>query len=304
MFVRLLHSRKPDAVLLFASGGFSFLEKATYTAYARLFGVPSLLSIRSGHFLDQCRRSASFRMVARLLLSAPALLLCQGEQWQRFFVTELGLEASRCPILDNWVATAPLLRIGRERHADSGAPLRIVFLGCLEKFKGIYDLLGALVALHADPRMPRFELALAGDGSERRAAEEFVRQRGLESVVTFLGWVRGDDKLRLLASSSVFVLPSHTEGLPNAMIEAMAAALPVVVTPVGSIPDVIRDGMNGRIVPPKDPVALAQALGELIRDAEARSRLGAAAYDEAVARFTVEKAADRLSGFIAQCAYH
>lgn len=300
-FLMLLHRKHPDAVLMFSSGGFSFVEKATYAAYARLFGVPSLLSIRSGHFMDQCRRSSAFRALARRLLAAPSLLLCQGEQWRRFFVDELHIPDKRCPILEGWVATEPLLKIGRERPPEAAAAIRVLFLGCLERFKGLYDLLEAVAILKSDPETPPFELLLAGDGSQRAAAEEFVRQRGLENV-RFLGWVRGDDKLSLLSSSQVFVLPSHTEGLPNAMIEAMAAALPVIVTPVGSIPDVIQDGRNGRIVPPADPTALSRVLGEVLLDSTARRRLGSAALDEALRRFTVERASERLVSLIAEAA--
>lgn len=301
-FLKILHTGRPEAVLLFASSGFSFVEKASYAVYARIFGVPSLLSIRSGHFLDQCRQSAPFRMLARALLSAPALLLCQGDQWRRFFVDELHIPEERCPIVDSWVATEPLLKIGRERRTWLATPVRILFMGWLESFKGLFDLLEAAAMLRADPRIPAFELLLAGDGSQRATAEEFVRQRGLERVVRFLGWVRGDDKLSLLASSQVFVLPSHTEGLPNAMIEAMAAALPVIVTPVGSIPDVIQDGRNGRVVPPEDPAALCRVLGEVLVDSAARRCLGTAALDEALRRFTVERASERLAGLIADSA--
>ncbi|MGB8930864.1 MAG: glycosyltransferase family 4 protein [Anaeromyxobacteraceae bacterium] len=300
-FLKLLHTGKPDAVLLFASSGFSFMEKASYAVYARIFGVPSLLSIRSGHFLDQCRRSASFRTVAQALLAAPALLLCQGEQWRRFFIDELHIPEERCPILDSWVATEPLLKIGRERRPRAATPVRVLFMGWLESFKGLYDLLEAVAILKTDPDTPAFELLLAGDGSQRVAAEVFVGQRGLEGVVRFMGWVRGDDKLSLLASSQLFVLPSHTEGLPNAMIEAMAAALPVVVTPVGSIPDVIQDGENGRLVPCREPVALARALGDLLRTPAERERIGTAAYDHALARFTIEKASEKLATLIANC---
>lgn len=300
-FLRLVHSRDPDAILLFASSGFSFVEKACYAAYGRLLGIPSLLSIRSGHFLDHCRRSGSFRLIARAFLAAPTLLLCQGERWRRFFQDELRIEADRCKVIENWVATEPLLRIGSSRRRTiSSSGVRLLFMGWVETFKGVYELVDSVAALRAQREVPPLELLVAGDGRERDRVDAYARKLGLEDRIRFLGWVKGDAKLALFESSNIFVLPSHTEGLPNAMIEAMAAGLPVVVTPVGSIPDVIDDQRNGIIVPVGDAEALARALRALLLDPNERARLGSAAHGDASTRFTAERASEGLEALIAK----
>jgi glycosyltransferase involved in cell wall biosynthesis len=99
----------------------------------------------------------------------------------------------------------------------------------------------------------------------------------------------------LYAGADIFVLPSYAEGLPNSMFEAMAARLPVVVTPVGSIPDVVVNNANGLVIPLRDVPALTNALEFLSNAPDERERLGKAAQALASQRFGVERAAERLA---------
>jgi len=255
-------------MLILTSSGASFLEKALFTAYGRLRGVPTLFAIRSGHFMDACRRSRAFRTIARLLLKIPARLLCQGEQWRRFFTTEMGIPVERCTILENWVASRDLLAVGKRRRNESANPVHILYLGWVERFKGVFELLDAVAILHADPQAPAFLLSIAGEGGETAAVRARVEEKGLSDLVRIEGLLEGERRLAALEKAHIFVLPSHTEGLPNAMIEAMATGLPVVVTPVGSIPDVVVDGTNGLLVRPHDSAALAAVPGATARVAE------------------------------------
>ena len=141
-------------------------------------------------------------------------------------------------------------------------------------------------------------LTLAGQGSALEEARSWVQSRGLDAHIVFAGWIAGAEKISLYATADIFVLPSYAEGLPNAMIEAMAAGLPVVVTPVGSIPDVIVDNSNGLVVPPRDVPALTNALDYLSKAPEERKRLGSAAHELARERFGVERAAEALAQLI------
>ncbi len=162
-FLRLVHRERPDAVLLFAASGLSFVEKSACAAYARARGIPVLLSIRSGHFIDLSTRSVAFSALARVLLRAPARVLCQGERWRALFRDRYGLPEARCPIVDAWVASDDLLRVGRERASTRAAgPVSLLFLGALERFKGVYELLEAVAGLRADPGGSAFELVIGG----------------------------------------------------------------------------------------------------------------------------------------------
>jgi glycosyltransferase involved in cell wall biosynthesis len=97
----------------------------------------------------------------------------------------------------------------------------------------------------------------------------------------FHGSLSAEEVRRRLAAGSLFTLPSHEEGQPIAILEAMAAGLPVVVTSIGANPDVVRDGVDGLLVAPRDPAALADALERLLRDPAERRRIGASARERA-----------------------
>jgi glycosyltransferase involved in cell wall biosynthesis len=113
--------------------------------------------------------------------------------------------------------------------------------------------------------------------------------------VRFLGWLDGERKLKELAEATIFCLPSHVEGLPNAMIEAMAAGLPVVVTPVGSIPDAISSKENGLIAPVGDSKALANVLRELLLRPDLRERVGRNAHKTARHDYSAGQAVVQLA---------
>ena len=121
---------------------------------------------------------------------------------------------------------------------------------------------------------PRFRLLIAGEGTEAEAIRAQIETLKLSEKVQMLGVRR--DVPRLLAASDVFVLSSEREGLPIAVLEALAAARPVVATSVGNVPDVVRDGVSGRLVPPGNKEAFAVALEELLSDAESCEKMGQA----------------------------
>ncbi|MCC6650604.1 MAG: glycosyltransferase, partial [Candidatus Eisenbacteria bacterium] len=156
---------------------------------------------------------------------------------------------------------------------DPGQSPLIGSVGCLAARKDFGTLLGALAILAGEGR--GFRCAIAGDGPDRAALEAKARELGVAERVTFLG-ERGDVD-RLLPAFDLFTLSSREEGIPNALLEAMAAARPCVVTRVGGNAEVLDDGRTGWLVPPENPAALARALAHAMDDpAEARRR-GAAA---------------------------
>jgi glycosyltransferase involved in cell wall biosynthesis len=116
---------------------------------------------------------------------------------------------------------------------------------------------------------------MAGDGPLRRAAESLARELGVAERIVFSGW--WDDVAGLLAATDVSVLTSRHEGLPCSVVESLAAGVPVVVTAVDGTIEVVRPDDNGYLVAAGDIVALADAVTRLLRDADLRERMGAAA---------------------------
>ena len=154
--------------------------------------------------------------------------------------------------------------LGMDRHAVP-SPV-ILYVGRLSAEKGVATLLQAFQAVST--QMEDSRLVLVGDGQERGNLEQQAKAAGIEAHVDFRGWVPHGPVLRQVYSEArVFCLPSHTEGMPAALVEAMWAGLPTVVTSVGDMPAVVNGA--GTVVPPKDPESLSGALIELLSDERA-----------------------------------
>lgn len=161
----------------------------------------------------------------------------------------------------------------------------ITFIGRLDAMKGVDVLLQAFARLM---RHCAATLRIVGDGPERDRLRVLADRLGIGDAVLFFG-VR-EDIPRLLQESSVFALPSRSEGLPNVVLEAMACGLPVVATRVGGTPELVQDGRTGLLVQPNDPEALRVALQRLLNDPTYARELGACGRRVAQERFGIGRA--------------
>src|SRR4029453_10196899 len=153
------------------------------------------------------------------------------------------------------------------------APLRILFLSRLVPAKGASLALRAVsMARRRLPEIP-LHLTIAGDGPELPSLRAMAAAAHLDDV-EFTGTVTGEAKRRLLLDSDIFLFPtSHGEGLPNVVLEAMLYGMPVLTRPVGGLPDVIEQGVNGFLTDALDPGVFAGWLVQLARDRELRQRI-------------------------------
>jgi glycosyltransferase involved in cell wall biosynthesis len=141
---------------------------------------------------------------------------------------------------------------------------------------------------------PAARLVVVGEGPERSRLEDLVRRHGISEQVSFPGAL--DDPWSILAGVDVFVLPSVKEGLPFALVEAMAVGVPIVTTRVGGIPEVVRDGRSAQLVPPGDPAALSEAITSLLQDRRLAAMLGQEAKQDVLRRgLTAEAMAARTA---------
>lgn len=150
--------------------------------------------------------------------------------------------------------------------------------------KAQHDLLNAFAL--ARRLIPSARLLMVGDGPLRQELMELSRQLGLAEQVLFLG--RRSDVADLLAASDLFVLSSVAEGLPVTIIEAMAAGLPVIATNVGGCAEIVQDQITGRIVPPRSPAQLAEAIAETLSDSRRATEMGRAGRSRAADNFAAE----------------
>jgi glycosyltransferase involved in cell wall biosynthesis len=188
------------------------------------------------------------------------------------------------------------------KPADVGRAVpRVLFVGTLARRKGLLDLLEALRVVR-EGGVDGWLLDVVGSGNEAGDREaEMVRRAfraaGLER--SLLGPLGGQPLRDRLRSSSVFALPSHSEGQPIGILEAMASGLPVVATRVGAVPDMIRDGVDGLLVDPERPEQLAEALGKLLASADLRKSMGEATRARAEERYDLARLRARLADLYA-----
>ncbi len=169
-----------------------------------------------------------------------------------------------------------------EEELGIGGTITVTFIGRLIGVKGIEIFIQALKDLKEDHKA-----LIVGDGPEREKLQNMVKEHGLEDKVIFTGW--RSDIPAILAASDVFVLPSYSEGLSIALLEAMAAGRACVVTDIG-LP--VNNGETALVIPPGDPENLARAIETLITDEKLREKLGRNAREEVKRVYSWEKAAD------------
>ena len=277
-----------DVVHINVSSHGSTLRKGVLVRVCRLAGLPVVLHLHASSFpgfYDSLPGWAQ-RWVRNTFGSATRVVVL-ARFWRTYVEDSLGVPPERVSVLPNAAPAAA----AHGRVGGSSRPTHLVFLGRLGPRKGVPELLDAL----ADPRVRKREwrATLAGDGDvshyRARAAE-----LGLEGRITFPGWVDTAAVGELLADSHVLVLPSHAEGSPISVLEAFAAGIPVVCTPVGGLAEVVIDQENGLLVPPGAVRELADALLRMLDDEGLRARLAAGASDAWKRNHTIEGYAGRL----------
>lgn len=174
----------------------------------------------------------------------------------------------------------------------------IISIGRLEKVKDHKTLLSALHIL--DKKGLDFSCLLVGDGSLKKELVEFSHGLGLAERISFLGLRQ--DIPELLSVSDIFVLSSLFEGLPRAIMEAMAASLPVVATDVGGISELVEDGVTGILVPPGDCEAMASGIKNLLQDSDLRERMGASGLKKIKEEFSFEEMVHQMEKIYTQIA--
>ncbi len=271
-------------------GSFATFPAWTAWAVARLAGLPFSFT---GHAYD----------VQRPRLWLPRLL---GEAaFARAISRETGARLERLAP-EGAVVRVGHLGVDVRRFAPEPLPRgrtpEVVAVARLVPKKGLGLLVDAAAELRRRGRPIR--VRIFGEGPLRADLQRRIRDRGLQRRVQLEGGADRDKLIRVLRRASVFALPcvvdraGEHDGLPVALLEAMACALPVVTTPVGGIADAVEADRNGLLVPPGDPGSLAAALDSLLGDEELRERLGAAARATVVERFRLESAAARLADWI------
>lgn len=201
--------------------------------------------------------------------------------------------------IDMIPAGADLDAVTPSTHPTLEGPLRLLFVGRLVNQKGLDVLFKALAKMkdHAD-----WTLTIAGEGPLKNELALASHKLGLRDRVVFRGWLERDHLPAVYEQADVFVLPSRDEGMPNAMLEAMAAGLPVIGSKVSGLDEVVIDDETGLLVPVEDADALAHALRTVIEDRDYTFKLGQAARERVVTQFSWTHAADSYLTLLCEAA--
>lgn len=269
--VMLLRHRPRLVYLPMAQNTLGVLRDCALLLCALLLRRRFVVHLHGGGFREFCDGApAALRVLVTFILRRAARVIVLGESLRS--MVDGMVPPDRVAVLPN--GTEDVFGGQPDRSGRAG-PVRLLFLGNLMSAKGFPETIEAVAALRRDG--VAVELHAAGDFTsepERRAALTQVRQLG--DAVVLHGVVTGARKKQLLEEADVLVLPSHSEGHPYVVLEAMAAGLPVVATSLPTLAETVIDGETGLLVPPRDGAALLRALRTLIADGQSRTDLGRA----------------------------
>lgn len=199
---------------------------------------------------------------------------------------ELSVAGSKITFIGNGV-NEDVFRLGIENRAAT----TVLFVGRLSYRKGLVDLIDASKSVIE--AIPEVRFDIVGDGPLRHRLEEHARILGVEKNLRFLGKISPGELISAYQKCGIFVLPSHYEGMATVLLEAMSTGAPVVSTNIGGSDDLIKDGINGLLTPPKDVNSMSKAIIALISDRNRAEKLGKQARETIMSSHTWKKIADK-----------
>ena len=279
-----IRDKQVGIVHLHTCSGFSFFRSLADMSTARRAGCRVVLHIHGATF-DEFFAGAGMlkRRLIRRALQRADRVIALSDWWQQKLL-QMSPNA-KITVVENAV---PLPCSPASKQHDG--PCRLLLLARMDAWKGIDDLLEACRRLHTGG--VDFELVLAGPpGTAGDAAvlDKKICDSDLEGIVRYVGSVRGEEKTKLLEWADFYVQPSHHEGMPISLLEALSHGLPVVATRVGAVPEVVTNGREGLLVPPKEPAKLAGALQRVATDTSLRAAYSRFARALAKSRFSMDR---------------
>lgn len=260
-----------------------------YAILAARFARPGAL-VATAHLYVEASLSARARLQQRVLSRQVDRYLAVSGAVKKELVAKLGWPENRIEVVHNGVILpADLLQPDQalRRNLTGGGGGAVVLVPAR-----LTTQKGQSVLLRAAPAVAGANFVFAGDGPDRAALAALASELGIDDRVTFLG--RRRDVPKLIAAADVVVLPSWYEGLPLAVLEAMAAGRPVIASRLPGVQEIITEGADGVLFEPGDPADLARAIGDVLTNPSEARRLGAAARQTVAGRFSAGAMGDQV----------
>ena len=281
-FVRKLVLDKPDMVHIHSSFGPSFYRKIPFIYLAKLGKIKIINHIHGAEFSEfYLEASGRKKALVKKIYEKCDILLVLSQEWKEKIGVIVDKEKIR--ILENYCQIPTLRKEEKKRQ--------ILFMGEIGGRKGCFDIpqIYQKVVEQTGP----IPLIIAGEGETQRV-QSMLKERGLLDTVVFPGWVRGEEKEKLLRESKYFLFPSYNEGMPMVILEAMSYGMGIVTSNVGGIPQLIKDGTEGYICTPGDYKNIAEKLIKLIEEEEILQSCGEGARKKVIEQYSFESHISKL----------
>lgn len=291
LFTKILAKERPKKVVLNTSLNLNaVLRDSIYLLVAKIFRCDVTLFWRGWNFDNEKYLKFPFSVISFLLFKADRAIVLYSKIKQS--LKELGYkrEVYGLSTIVNDAAFENEIKI-----ENKSKDFNLLFLSRVETYKGVIELLDAYVILKS--KYPNFKLTIAGDGKLYDNVNQKISQEKIKDV-DVLGYVVGSKKYQVLTQGSVFVFPSYSEGMPNAVLEAMAIGLPIVTTPVGGLNDFFEEGKMGCFVKIKDVDSIVIAIEKLYLDYSLRKSISENNIEYARSNFRGEMVYNKLKNVI------
>lgn len=263
LFVLLCFDKRIEIVHIHAASDASFERKMLIFNLAKYFGKKTVLHMHAGEFDRYYQESSRKQQIRNTIMSCDKLIAL-SKSWREYYI-KFGKKAEDVILLNN-IVNPPAKQKTHQRD------LHLLYLGWLGEKKGVFDLIDVVIEHKAD-LAGRFYLRLGGFDNYNRI-NTLIKDNSLEDLVTLEGWVSGEKKNSILDWANVFILPSYYEGLPISILEAMSYGMPIISTPVGGIPEIVKNGENGFTVTPGNKEQIWDAIRFFLRHPEEIEKYG------------------------------
>ncbi len=259
----------------------AIVRDAFFTLMCKLKRKKCLIHIHGGKYSKDYNIPFSLKYAVKCSLKYASHIIVLGEKELVFFQELYQVNNEKITVLQNCVGVPQNL----SNNIKGKGTINLLYLGRIDKNKGLQEILQALSSLSESVD---FILHIAGDGNER---EWFIKECKVRfgDKTQYHGVVSGDKKIQLLKLSHVFLLPSYFEGLPIALLEAMAFGVVPIVTRVGSIPEVVQDNVNGVFVEIKNSISLVEKLNSIFNNRENLEKMAVESYKTIKDNFSIEE---------------
>jgi glycosyltransferase involved in cell wall biosynthesis len=264
---------------------------------SKMFNIPVIFHLHGSEFKQFYENSWKVgKLFIKYIINLSDRVIVLSSQWEDYLSQTISVKTVTLKLF-NYVPSIAFCN----NLAQSRENATLLFLGEIGFRKGIFDLLKVISRLAVS--FPNLRLYCCGNGNLEQLVGT-AKNLGIDNNIEIKGWVTGELKKELLAKSTIFVLPSYNEGLPVALLEAMAARLPIVSTFVGGIPDAVEDGLEGILIKPGDLDALEAAIRKLLLDSTLRTSMGLSARQKFEQHFTPERVLPKIDQLYYTLIYH